>query len=174
MPDDGSLQTFRGVVKAVGRNLFELRMFYHISKDVIDEVKDTADPAKIAEKLFGFIGSDGAYWSRTGPLETPIPSARFNLGFSNPKFDKIKAYLNRFGYDRFRPDFYAELQADAQSTENMLDHLVDIRNSIAHGDQSATKTPNDLKEMIFIILRFCRVTDQIFGSWCTQNLCSIR
>jgi hypothetical protein len=148
--------------------------FYHISKDVIDELKDTSDHSRIAQKVFDFIANDASYWSRIGPFLVPVPAERFNKGFSNPKFDKVRAYFNRFGYERYRSDFYARLGADAAATENMLDHLVDTRNNIAHGDESATKTPGDLREMIVIISKFCRVTDEIFGSWCRQSLCPIR
>ena len=105
---------------------------------------------------------------------TQIPSDRFNKGFSNPAFKKVNSYFHRFGYDNFRSDFYRNLQAEARTTENMLNHLVDTRNNIAHGDPSATKTPDDLKEMIGIITRFCRVTDEIFGDWCKTEFCTIR
>ena len=162
------------VEKSFSRSDLSLRTFYHISKDVIDELKDTADHTSIAEKIFDFIQTDVSYWSREGPFLTSLPSERFNKGFSNPKFDKIKSYLNRFGYENFRKDFYSKLKADARPTENMLDHLVDIRNSIAHGDPSATKTPADLKEMIQIISKFCRTTDDVFGDWCRIHLCPIR
>lgn len=156
------------------RNLLSLRTFYHISKDIIDEVKDTSDQIKIAEKIFDFIDGDAQYWSKSGPFQNPVPSARFNKGFSNPKFVKVKAYFNRFGYERYRSDFYSVLRSDAPTTVNMLDHLVDTRNNIAHGDPSATKTPEDLRDMIKIISQFCRVTDKVFGDWCRQNFCPIR
>jgi hypothetical protein len=160
--------------KEVDRHVLSLRTFYHISKDVIDELKDTSDHIKIAEKVFAFLETDGRYWARVGALTAPIPSERFNKGFSNPKFDKIKAYFNRFGYNDYKRDFYAKLRADAVTTQNMLDHLVDIRNSIAHGDPSATKTPQDLKEMTATIVKFCRTTDELFGNWCRTSLCPIR
>ncbi|MFN3349620.1 MAE_28990/MAE_18760 family HEPN-like nuclease [Pseudorhodoplanes sp.] len=160
--------------RAIQRNTLSLRTFYHISKDIIDEVKDTSDHGKIAEKMFRFIDSDAHYWSKSGPFQSPVPSARFNKGFSNPKFDKVSAYFNRFGYDKYRADFYSALRSKAQPTQNMLDHLVDIRNSIAHGDPSATKTPGDLRDMVDTVSQFCRVTDQVFGSWCRRNFCAIR
>lgn len=160
--------------KAVDRNDMSLRTFYHISKDVIDEIKDTSDHTKLAEKVFDFITSDIPYWSKVGPFAAQVPSDRFNKGFSNPKFEKVKAYFNRFGYGDYKNDFYARLGAAAKPTENMLNHLVDIRNSIAHGDSSSTKTPSDLKEIISTISQFCRVTDDIFSNWCRDKFCAIR
>jgi hypothetical protein len=158
----------------IERKNFAPQTFYHISKDVIDEIKGTSDSLKLADKVFGFIDTDMPYWSKTGPFISPIPSDRFNKGFANPKFEKVKAYFNRFGYSDYKHDFYSKLAADAKPTENMLDHLVDIRNSIAHGDPSATKTPSDLKEMMTIVRLFCRVTDDIFSSWCKKQFCPIR
>jgi hypothetical protein len=160
--------------KAVDRIDMSPRTFYHISKDVIDEIKDTSDHTKLAEKVFGFITSDMPYWSRVGPFSMQVPSDRFNKGFSNPKFEKVKAYFNRFGYQTYKDDFYARLGAAAKPTENTLDHLVDIRNSIAHGDPSSTKTPSDLKQVISTISQFCRVTDEIFSNWCRAKYCTIR
>lgn len=160
--------------KSVDRTGISSRTFYHISKDVIDEMRDTADTIKIADKIFDFIATDMSFWSKSGPFTTPIPADRFNRGFSNPKFRKVRAYFNRFGYEEYGKDFYAKLRADAKITENMLDHLVDIRNNIAHGDLSATKTPSDLRDMISIVGRFCRTTDDIFSNWCRDNYCSIR
>ncbi|NQV47115.1 MAG: hypothetical protein HQ504_04965 [Rhodospirillaceae bacterium] len=167
-----ALESFQ--IKNVNRSKFLSRFFYHISKDILDDIKDTSDPDKIANKIFHFLGSDSNYWSKTGPFVTQLPSDRFNKGFSNPAFRKVKSYFNRFGYDNYMHDFYEKLRADALSTHNMLDHLVDTRNNIAHGDPRATKTPADLKEMIDMTTRFCRVTDEVFGNWCKTNFCSIR
>lgn len=160
--------------KSVTRSKFSPRFFYYISKDTLDELKDTSEPDKIANKVFSFLKSDFDFWSKTGPFATQIPPERFNKGFSNPSFKKVKSYFNRFGYEEYSNDFNRKLGADAPLTKNTLDHLVDTRNNIAHGDPRATKTPADIKEMIDIITCFCRVTDQIFGDWCKTNFCSIR
>lgn len=120
--------------KAVSRNNLASQFYYHISKDIISEVKDTSDHGKIAEKIFSFLQSDVIYWDRTGPFPNPLPADRFNDGFSNPAFDKIRAYFNRFGYQDYQRDLAANLQANFNSTKNMVDHLVDTRNKIAHGD----------------------------------------
>ncbi|MFI5330308.1 MAG: MAE_28990/MAE_18760 family HEPN-like nuclease [Desulfobaccales bacterium] len=163
-------------LKAVSRNSLASQFYYHISKDTISEVKDTSDHGRIAEKIFGFLQSDLTYWDRTGPFPNPLPSDRFNSGFSNPAFDKIRAYFNRFGYQDYQKDLAATLQANFNSTKNMVDHLVDTRNKIAHGDIdiSTKKTPDDVKQMIVIIRKFCGATDAVFASWCNMNLCPIR
>jgi hypothetical protein len=160
--------------QSVSRASLTSRFFYHISKNALDEIKDTSDPDKISDKVFDFIIEDGEYWSRTGSFPGPVPSERFNKGFSNPAFKKIKAYLNRFGYSDYRRDLAGKLQANFQPTINMVDHLVDTRNKIAHGDPSATKTPSEVKDMVVIVKRYCSETDSVFATWWKNSFCSIR
>jgi RiboL-PSP-HEPN len=160
--------------KAVSRKALASQFYYHISKDILDEVKDTSEPSKIANKLFNFLQSDYNLWGRTGPFPCPIPADRFNKGFSNPAYNKVSAYFNRFGYSNYKKDIAHRLQADYSATVNMVDHLVDIRNRIAHGDPTATKTPSDVKDMVKLIRIYCLATDTVFASWCKKYLCSIR
>jgi hypothetical protein len=160
--------------KAVSRNALALQFYYHISKDILDDLKDTNEPSKIANKLFDFLQSDYSLWGRTGPFPCPIPADRFNKGFSNPAFRKIVSYFNRFGYSDYKKDIAHLLQANYNATVNMVDHLVDTRNKIAHGDPAATKTPADVKNMVTLILVYCRATDITFASWCNRCLCCIR
>jgi hypothetical protein len=161
-------------MKSVSRTDLASRFYYHISKDMIDEVKDTADHDKIADKIFAFLNTDLSYWSRTGPFPEALPLDRFNRGFSNPAFDKIKGYFNRFGYSGYTTDLAHSLNVNYIVTINMVDHLVATRNKIAHGDLAATKTPTDVKDMVTIIRGYCAATDSVFGSWCKTNLCPIR
>lgn len=160
--------------KRVQRTNIESRFFYHVSKDLLDELLDTRDPQKIADKLFSFLCSDLPYWSRSGQFLQPVPAERFNKGFSNPAFDKIRAYFNRFGYSDYRKDLANLLKSNNAPTTNMIDHLVDIRNKIAHGDPTATKTPQEVSEMIAIIRLYCKATDSVFAAWCKTNFCAIR
>jgi hypothetical protein len=44
-----------------------------------------------------FLQQDGVYWADVDPFPRPLPADRFNKGFSNPKVDKIHAYLNGSG-----------------------------------------------------------------------------
>lgn len=160
--------------KKVSRADLNSALFYHLSKDMIDEVADTIEPNKIAEKLFEFMASDLPLWSRTGPFPQPVPTDRFNKGFSNPAFKKVRAYFKRFGYSEYKRDLARLLKADYAATENMVDHLVDMRNKIAHGDNMATKTPQEVTVMIAIIRRYGMATDSVFAEWCKQTICNIR
>jgi RiboL-PSP-HEPN len=161
-------------LKAISRNRLAPQFYYHISKDIISDIKDTSEPDKIANKLFWFLQNDSLYWSQTGPFPDPIDVERFNSGFSNPAFAKIRAYFNRFGYTNYQRDLARLLQAKYQVIINMVNHLVDIRNKIAHGDIGTTKTPEDVKQMVVMIRQYCGATDAVFASWCRDNLCAIR
>jgi hypothetical protein len=160
--------------KSVARASLAPQFYYHISKDILDQVRDTARPDRIATKLFDFLANDLVFWDRTGPFPHPLPIDRFNHGFSNPAFDKIRAYFNRFGYSHYKRDLGRVLKVNYVATINMVDHLVDTRNRIAHGDPAITKTPSDVKDMIEIIQGYCIATDGVFGTWCKTNLCAIR
>lgn len=160
--------------KKVRRTNIDPALFYHISKDILDEIADTTEPRRIAGKVFSFVSRDLPYWSRSGPFPQPIHEESFNKGFSNPAFDKIRAYFNRFGYFDYKSDLAKLLQANYAATANMVDHLVDTRNKIAHGDRAATKTPQEIQQMGAMILRYCSATDSVFATWCRKTLCGIR
>lgn len=160
--------------KNVPRTAVASRLYYHISKNLLDEMKDTSDADRLAEKMFTFINSDLSYWSRVGPFPQQIPVERFNQGFSNPAFKKIRSYFNRFGYADYSRDLARTLKANYQLTVNMVDHLVDTRNKIAHGDPAATKTPGEVRDLVTIIRTYCSTTDSVFASWHKMTFCSIR
>ena len=160
--------------KKLSRDDVSDRLYYHLSKDLLSEIRDTADPEKIARKVFEFITRDSGVWSRTGPFPDPLPAERFNIGFANPAFRKVKQYFLRFGFANYPGKLAEALRADYQPTINLVDHLVDTRNKIAHGDATATKTPNDIQSMTATVRKFCRATDGVFADWCRDELCAIR
>jgi hypothetical protein len=160
--------------KEVGRSKIAIQFFYHISKDKIENIKNGSNSEKIARNVHSFVSSDAAIWSTVGKFPVPISATDFNKGFSNPKFDKIKTYLSRFGYSEFRYEFFKTLGSSAQFMIGNLDQIVDTRNAIAHGDPSATKTPKEVEQMIDTAKSFCRYTDSLFSAWCGKNLCKIR
>ena len=148
--------------------------FYHLSKDLIDEIMDSSEPEKISGKIFDFLARDHALWSKSGSFPTQVTSERFNKGFSNPSYKKIKAYFNRFGYSDFQRDLSATLRGEYLTVVNMIDHLVHVRNKIAHGDPAATKTPHEVSDMANLVRRFCQVTDSVFSAWWKSKYCVIR
>ncbi|WP_155401720.1 MAE_28990/MAE_18760 family HEPN-like nuclease [Chromobacterium violaceum] len=158
----------------VPRNNLTSAFFYHISKDIIDEMKDTSGPDKIGEKIFNFLNRDQFIWSRNGAFPDPIQSERFNKGFANPAYNKIKSYFGRFGYSEFQSDLSTKMRGDFHPAKNMVDHLVDVRNKIAHGDPSATKTPAEVNDIAILVKKFCKETDVVFSNWWRDKFCSIR
>ncbi len=150
------------------------QFFYYLSRDIIDQIKGSLKPDKIGGKMFSFIDRDITLWSRLGPFLKPVSSDKFNRGFSNPKFKKIKQYFNRFGYEKYERDLAALLKAAYQPIVNMVNHLVDTRNNIAHGDASLSKIPSEIKNMMRLIQSFCRSTDSVFATWWKERHCGIR
>ena len=150
------------------------RVYYHISKDLLDEICGARDPDRVARRVFAFIDRDSSYWSRVGPFSNPIPADRFSGGFSNPTFSRVKKYFKRFGYGDYGQDVASVLGARFQPTVTMVDHLVDTRNKVAHGDTNVMKTPRELRQMASIVKLFCRTTDSVFGTWWRKRYCAIR
>lgn len=147
---------------------------YYASRDLISEIKNTADTTKIATKMVDLITRDVSLWEDTGPHPLPISEERFNNSFSSPSFDKIASYINRFGYGEYKRDLSLKLREHYRVTKNLINHLVDTRNQIAHGDATVSKTPNDLLSTIPPLKLFCRTTDDLFASWCSSNICTVR
>jgi hypothetical protein len=162
------------VARRVERSSLVPRFYYHVSQDLLTEIRNTAEPEKVGDKVFAFLDRDLSLWSKKGPFTSAIPIERFSKGFSNPAFKKVKSYLNRFGYTSYRGDLEMELKGSFGPTVNMVDHLVDVRNQIAHGNPSATKTPAEVGDMVKIIRLFCITTDGLFARWWGATFCSIR
>lgn len=156
------------------RSRLNERFFYYISKDWLNRVQDATEPDDVSLKVFEFLAGESEFWGRTGPLPRPIDSQEFCKGFSNPKFDKIRKFLNRFGYDGLRHHINVSLKADAVITLSNVDQIVDTRNAIAHGELSATKTPREVQILVTSAKQFCRTVDDGFASWFKANICPIR
>lgn len=170
----GELLILRLFSKCVDRNKLGPVFFYHISKEHIERIKDASDPGALAAALFEFIDADFDYWSQMGPFPVEVDAERFNRGFSNPTFKKIKKYFNRFGFQEYERSVAQSLRSDFQPYVNMVNHLVETRNAIAHGDPTARKTPKEIGDMKNMIQSFSRCTDIAFADWCREVFCAIR
>jgi hypothetical protein len=170
----GEIVLERLETRAVLRTTLAPQFFFHLSKDILTEIRDASEPEKIATRVFYMLSRDSDLWSKNGPFPRSLPIELFNKGFSNPAFDKIKTYFNRFGYLSYQRDLARVLAANNQATVNMVNHLVDVRNKIAHGDILIAKTPADIAAMMAILRDFCAATDRIFADWCRLTLCAIR
>jgi hypothetical protein len=90
--------------RGVTRSSLAPRFFFHLSKDILDEIKNTSEPESISNKVFTLLSRDFDLWSQTGPFPRPLPVELFNKDFSNPAFKKVKSYFNRFGYANYQAD----------------------------------------------------------------------
>ena len=158
----------------VPRDNIAPQFFYYISRERIEGIRSSSNPDSIANHVQSLFDTDGQFWQGNGPLHGPILSSSFNYGFSNPRFEKVKTYFNRFGYSNFYKDFMRKIGRRGSLVESSLNSIVDTRNSIAHGDPLATKTPAEVREMELSAREFCRTVDSIFAKWCRLNLCKIR
>jgi RiboL-PSP-HEPN len=170
----GELLIDRMHSSGMDRRKLPRQFFHYVSQDYIRQIKETDDRAKIAGHIFNFIDRDGSIWAETGSLPCTIDTEIFNTGFSTPKYDKICKYFTRFGLTTYSQELGRMQAADHRRICNAIDHVVDTRNKIAHGDIGVTKTPVELAEMISCVRDFCRNTDSVVGRLCRQQLCSIR
>jgi hypothetical protein len=83
---------------SITREKIHPSVFYHSSKDYIDEIKNSNQPDKISEKIFNFVRQDGAIWNTDDSLPRPLSSEKFNKGFASPSFEKIKSYFTFIFY----------------------------------------------------------------------------
>ena len=162
----GELTLAKIYEKSVCRSKISNIVSYHASRDIISEIKDTSDAEKLALKIVNLVERDLSIWEQIGPHPEPISEDRFNKSFSSPSFQKIASYINRFGYSEFKRDLNTKMQGDYLPAKNLIDHIVDVRNKIAHGDPMMSKTPTDLLETIPMVKKFCRSTDELFAAWC--------
>ena len=162
------------VTKQVDRSKIEDAFFFHLSQQTFKSIKDSEDHSKLSRALFSFLHVEAVHWSKVGPFSAPLPADNFNKGFSNPLPDKVKAYLARFGYGTYMNDLARSMKANFQPTINAIEHMVDIRNKIAHGDVVAVKTPQEVGDLRDHVQRFCVETDMAFATWFKTKYCSIR
>lgn len=160
--------------KNVCRSKIHGAVFYHATKDKIDRIRKQEGPEEIAAKVFEFVDSGVGIWGKSAALPGPINAEIFNKGFANPKVEKVKKFLGRFGYRQMQHDLNRKLRGDCVIVLSNVDQIVEIRNAIAHGEASATRTPKDVKNLVEHAKIFCRNVDDGFANWCRANLCSIR
>lgn len=160
--------------RALSKDSLAPRFFYYFSKDLLDELYETQNPDKMSRKVKNLFRRDVDIWSTDPAFTAELPSERFTSNFSTPKFENIRSFIGRFGYDGYRHDLALLLKANYQPCVNMVDNVIDQRNKIAHGDPVATATPKDVADMLRLVRVFCRATDDVVGNWFRATGCLIR
>lgn len=169
----GELVLERLFTRKIDRAQLPSQAFYHLTHGTFKKLRETSDPEKSADVMFEFIANEASMWSRSGPFPNQPGTREFNWSFANPKFDKVRSYLRRFGYTTYETDLARALRSNHSVVVNAMNHIVDIRHEIAHGVYATTKTPAEVAEMNANVRLFCRTTDLVFATWCRKHLCSI-
>ena len=172
--DLGALAINSLAKKNLPKTSMSLAFRYHLSRDLIDDINSTTDPESIASKVVNFLARDGHIWDATPHFTDQLPVETFVRNFATPRHDNIRRFFGRFGYQDFQTELTAQLQSNYLACRNMVDHVVDQRNKIAHGDFVTAGTPADLQDMCRLVGLYCRSLDKVVGNWFKTKGCSIR
>ena len=143
----GTLAIERVATSKVPKSALGMSFRYHLSRNLIDAIRDSVRPEIIARNMTAFLNQDGDIWDDTTNFADPLPSHIFVRRFATPNHENISNFFDRFGFDKFDRDLARFLQRDYTASKNMIDDVVDQRNKIAHGDFVTAGAPTDLLGM---------------------------
>lgn len=172
--DVGEIAIERIALRELPKSRLSGSFRYHLSHDLISEIKDTKDPSQIAHKIDELFRRDNHIWGSGQRFSGSLAANLFLANFATPSHDRIKKFFNRFGYESYAKDLARRLTANYQPCRNMVDQVVNQRNAIAHGDITTIGTPTDLAQMIALVKQYCRETDHVVGNWFSAQRCTIR
>ena len=170
----GALAITRLAENDVPKASLSVAFRYHLSRDLIDNIKSTSDPESIAQRVDTLLTRDGHIWDSGSNFTPPLPTETFLGNFATPRHENIRRFFGRFGYVSFSHELAVQLKQNFQACVTMVDHVVDQRNKIAHGDFVTAGVPSDLENMCNFVRMYCRTTDQIVGNWFRKVGCPIR
>ena len=147
---------------------------YYLSKDIVDEISDTSEPAAITKKLKHLHKRDTHIWDDHPHFTNPLDSEKFMKGFSTPKPKNIYKLFRRYGHNNVKNDMMKKLRGDFIRHEANVDSTVNLRNDIAHGDGETTLTPDDLRLRKKSTHIFCREIDDSVCKWFGSLKCGLR
>ena len=147
---------------------------YHLSRDLILEIQQSSRPESVTSRIDAFLQRDILIWNGSDVFVGPLSSNTFVRGVSAPNHGSIKTLFGRFGYSTFEADLSHTLKGDFSVCRGMVDHVVDQRNKIAHGDHIVSGAPRDLLDMLTWLTLYCRATDKIVCDWFKNIGCVLR
>lgn len=166
-------------LERVGRNRMPKASFddvfkYYLSRDLIRDIQSSQRPDSIARNVHRLYERDGHIWDASTLFTQPLSYETFVADVPSPNHDGVCQTLRRFGYTEFHHDLQAALNRDFMACRTQLDHVVDQRNKIAHGDFTVAGSPTDLDVMRHYVKAYCRQADQVVGDWFRTKGCPIR
>ena len=147
---------------------------YHLSRDLIMQIQRSSRPESVSSRIDAFLERDILIWNDSDVFIGPLSSDTFVRGLSAPNHGSIKTLFGRFGYSAFEGDLNRTLKGDFSACRGMVDHVVDQRNKIAHGDHIISGAPQDLQNMQTWLTLYCRATDKIVCDWFKNIGCVLR
>ena len=172
--DLGSLAIRRIEEESLPKTSMSHAFRYYLSRDLIDDINRTTNPLDIATRVDTLLSRDGHIWDSSTSFAPPLPIDMFIRSFATPNHESIRRFFRRFGYARFPNELGAHLRQDYMPCIAMVNHVVDQRNKIAHGDFVTAGAPSDLRDMYRLVKIYCRGTDSVVGNWFRGHGCSIR
>ncbi len=172
--DLGALGISRIGERSVRKDVLPEEFKYHLSRDLIGEIRDARHPESIAGRVKALVHRDGEIWGADDRFRDTLAWDVFVRGFSVPKHENVCKFFRRFGYWQFDGDLAARLRGNTPACVNVIDHVVAERNKIAHGDYLASGTSRDLENMHKLVRLYCRTTDEVVGDWFSSKGCAIR
>jgi hypothetical protein len=116
---------------------------------------------KRSPKLEEFAREFSAMWTPGSPIGN-LDHAPFLAWMKSPKVSNLIRYFRQFGL----VDIFSQICRSPASEREMkreLQSLVDLRNGIAHGDQSAQPEATEVTEFRRAVDRFASRTDRVFS-----------
>ena len=158
----------------VPKTAMSLGFRYFLSRDLIQGIGRTEDPDAIGSKIVDFLNRDTHIWDSSIDFSPPLAADAFIGSFASPRHENIRRFFGRFGFEGFQHELALKLQADLTLCTNMVNHVVDQRNKISHGDFDTAGAPTDLQDMTRLVKLYCRTTDEIVCDWFRERGCTIR
>jgi len=117
----GELAIYRIGEKALPKSSLSGKFRYHLSRELIDNIRNTNDPENIASRIDHFLNQHSFIWDLNADFVHPLPVDNFVDSWSTPYHRNIRSFFNRFGYDSFHRDLARNLKRDFQICTNMVD-----------------------------------------------------
>ena len=162
------------VAKEVCKSNLPAEIGYFLTRPDWESVRDSKEPKRIAKKLSQYTKAHAHFWCEDGPITCDYSVYDFNRRLQSAKYRRIKQYMAQFGYSDFEYNLKCRAKAEHSDFIRSLDLMVELRDKVAHGDDSGSVKASKIRQELKTLRRFCCFTDEVFGDWFRKNICTIR